>query len=84
MFRRVAHLHGRVRRVIEQAQKAGDRLLKVDVVLPQRVVGIEQKGLGLEHLEVRLAESPLGATLQGAGCESAALIACWASGAMTR
>ena len=33
--------------VIEKRNEAGDRPLEVDVVLPERVVGVDQEGLSL-------------------------------------
>jgi hypothetical protein len=35
--------------MIEIADEAGDSALEVDVVLPQRVVGVDEKGLAGEH-----------------------------------
>ena len=41
----LADLLRRVHAVVEVGDERGDRALEVNVVLPQRVVGIEQEGL---------------------------------------
>ena len=41
-----AHLLGRELVVIQKRDKARDRALEVDVVLPERVVGVDEEGLG--------------------------------------
>jgi hypothetical protein len=41
-----AHLLGRKLVMIEKRNEADDGPLKVNVVLPERVVGVDQKGLG--------------------------------------
>ena len=41
-----AHLLGRKLVVIEKRNKADDGPLKINVVLPERVVGVDQQGLG--------------------------------------
>ena len=40
-----AHLLGRELVMIEKRNKAGDGALEVDVVLPERVVGVDEEGL---------------------------------------
>ena len=40
-----ADLRGRVLLVVQIADEGGDGALEVDVVLPQRVVGVDQQGL---------------------------------------
>jgi hypothetical protein len=40
-----AHLFGRKLVMIEKRDEAGDGALEVDVVLPQRVVGVDEEGL---------------------------------------
>jgi hypothetical protein len=39
------HLGGRMHTVVQVGDERGDRALKIDIVLPQRVVGVEQQGL---------------------------------------
>ena len=41
----VANLFGRVDSVVEIADEGGDGTLEVDVVLPERVVGVDEEGL---------------------------------------
>ena len=41
-----AHLLGRELVMIEKRDKARDGALEVDVVLPERVVGVDEEGLG--------------------------------------
>jgi hypothetical protein len=41
----LADLFARVNTVIEIGDERGNRPLKVDIVLPERVVGVNQKGL---------------------------------------
>ena len=51
----LAHLGWGVPMMIEISDKAGDRALEIDVVFPQRIVGVDQQGLrregsGAKHL----------------------------------
>jgi len=46
----LAHLLGRKFVVVEKGNKLGDRALKVDVVFPERIVGVDEKGLGEQAL----------------------------------
>ena len=41
-----AHLLGRELVMIQKRDEAGDGALEVDVVLPERVVGVDEEGLG--------------------------------------
>ncbi len=42
----LAHLLGRELVMIEERDEAGDGALEIDVVLPERVVGVDEEGLG--------------------------------------
>src|ERR1700730_9892373 len=58
------HLLGRKFMVIQERDKASDSPLKVDVVLPQRVVGVDEKRLGLMFVFGRTGQ------MCGAPCRS--------------
>ena len=45
-----AHLGGGVLVVVEVADEGGDGALEVDVVFPQRVVGVDEQGLAGREL----------------------------------
>ena len=40
-----AHFLGGMDMVVEMGDKIGDRLLKIDVVFPKRVIGIDKQSL---------------------------------------
>jgi len=43
LVQHVAHLCGPERRMIQEIAKIVERTLEIDIVLPQRIVGVDQK-----------------------------------------